>query len=301
MGGGPAWHSSSGTGDMIDRREALSGLMLSGVMLSAGGTAVARPRAGRSGLDVGSAPGRLSTYMKMRGALDEALVANWVSAQYYGVVEDRMDPLFGVVSAVFTRCRKLSDGGFGMVSFELAWFTDPVTGKAMDTFRNPYTGKDCKVPAGGLPPSASRIAPDLSFHLAREVPGLVMEHELLPFDVRGDDVRVVERLRTAASFPGAVKPFRYSDSITYHASRKALERPGATRVKTEVSYTNVCSWRPWLEMGDRPGHLTATGIGRQNSSLDEFPPAWIETTAARRPEVLKDPAAILAPLWNAKP
>jgi hypothetical protein len=102
------------------------------------------------------------------------------------------------------------------------------------------------------------------------------------------------------TFPGATKAFRYSESNTFHAKRHDLEKPGATRVTSEVSFTNVCSWRPWLEMGDRPGHLTATGIGRQNATMDSIHPAWLEATAAKRPEVLKDPAAILQPLWDAK-
>ena len=280
---------------MIDRREVLSGLMLSGAALAA---APAGARAKAGALDVTSVAGRLRTYMTIRGALDEGLVANWVSARYYGVVEDRMDPLFGVVSAVFARTRRMADGGFAMVSVELAWFTDPVTGKAMDSFRNPYTGRDCRVPAGGLPPSQSRIAPDLSFQLARPMPGFEMEHEVLPIEVRGDDVWLTERLRSSARIPGAEKPFRYSDTVIYHTSRRALARRGVTRVTSDVSYANVCSWRPWLEMGDRPGHLTATGIGRQNASLADFPPAWIEATAARRPEMLRDPAGVLAPLWD---
>lgn len=286
----------------LDRRGMIAGLGLTGLGMAG---ALAAPAAlargggkGRRALDVTSAQGRLRTFMLMRGALDDKLCTSWVSARYYGVVEDRMDPLFAVVSAVFARYRPLSDGSYEAVNFELAWFTDAETGKAMDTFRNPYTGKDCKVPSGGYAPSKVRFAPDLSFHLTREVPGLQMEHEILPFDVRGDDVWVTERSRTAVSFPGAPRPFRYSESNTFHAKRHDLEAPGATRVSSEVSFTNVCSWRPWLEMGDRPGHLTAVGIGRQNAGLDSVAPAWLEATAARRPEVLKDPAAILAPLWG---
>jgi hypothetical protein len=129
---------------------------------------------------------------------------------------------------------------------------------------------------------------------------LQMEHDVLPAEVRGDDVWITERSRTAMSFPGAARPFRYSESNTFHAKKSDLERRGATRVTSEVSYTNVCSWRPWLGMGDHPGHLTATGIGRQNATMDSLPPAWLEATAAKRPEVLKDPAAILAPVWDAR-
>lgn len=289
---------------MIDRRNVLTGLSVTGAMLAGGTPALAAARKGAAkaprALDVTSAEGRLRTFMMMRGALDERLVTSWVSARYYGVVEDRMDPLFAVVSAVFSRYRQVADGSFEAVNFELAWFTDPVTGKALDTYRNPYTGKDCKVPSGGYAPSKIRFGKDLSFHVMREVPGLQMEHDVLPFDVRGDDVWVTERSRTAMTFPGATKAFRYSESNTFHAKRHDLEKPGATRVTSEVSFTNVCSWRPWLEMGDRPGHLTATGIGRQNATMDSIHPAWLEATAAKRPEVLKDPAAILQPLWDAK-
>ena len=284
---------------MIDRRNVLTGLSVTGSLLAAPLAARSTTTKGGGLLDVTSAEGRFRNFIMMRGALDEGLITSWVSARYYGVVEDRMDPLFAVVSAVWSRYRQVADG-FEAVNFELAWFTDPVTGKALETWDNPYTGKTCKVPTGGMPPSKIRFGRDLSFHIAREIPGLQMEHDVLPFDVRGDDVWVTERSRTAITFPGAARPFRYSESNTFHARRHDLTRPGATRVTSEVSFTNVCSWRPWMEMGDRPGHLTATGIGRQNASPDSLPPAFVAATQERRPEMLTNPGAILQPLWDAK-
>ncbi|MBC2669878.1 DUF1838 family protein [Novosphingobium piscinae] len=282
----------------LDRRTALAAL--AAVPALAAGPAVAAGRTRRrTALDLASPADRLRAFRLMRGGLDEALAVSWVSARYYGVVEDRMDPLFAVVSAVFSRSRSVADGGFDMVSFELAWFTDPDSGKALDTWRNPYTGQEVKVPSGGFNPSRVHFSPNLDFSLAKPIPGLEMAHEVLPFDARGDDVWVTERSRTALTFPGAPRPFRYSESNTFHASRAALEAPGATRVTSAVAFTNVCSWRPWMGMGDRPGHLTATGIGRQNAARDSLPPAWVEATTARRPEVLRDPGAILAPLWPA--
>lgn len=280
---------------MIRRREALAGMLVAG----AAGALPARLLAGEPALDVISPEGRQRTFMMMRCALDEDLVTNWVQASYFGVVGDEMTPLFGVSSAVFSRTRRLADGSYRSVSFELAWFTDPVTGKAMDSFRNPYTNQDCQVPSGGFQPSASIFGRDLSFHLPKPIPGLTIEHDVLPFVVRGDDVWVSEQMRSAATIPGASKPFRYSDNTVMHARRSDLVKPGATRVTSEVAYTNVVSWRPWLGMGDRPGHLTASGIGRQNAHTDSLPPAWLEATAARKPEVLRDPAAILTPLWDA--
>lgn len=280
---------------MIRRREALVGMLAAG----AAGALPSRLLASTPDLDVTSPEGRQRTFMMMRCALDEDLITNWVQASYFGVVGDEMTPLFGVSSAVFSRTRRLSDGSYRSVSFELAWFTDPVTGSAMDSFRNPYTNEDCQVPSGGFQPSASIFAPDLSFHLPKPIPGLTIEHDVLPFLVRGNDVWVSEQMRSAATIPGATRPFRYSDNTVMHARKSDLMKPGATRVTSEVSYTNVVSWRPWLGMGDRPGHLTASGVGRQNANPDSLPPAWLEATAARKPEVLKDPAAILAPLWDA--
>ncbi|WP_372732139.1 DUF1838 family protein [Novosphingobium sp.] len=223
----------------VSRRIALAGLGAGAALLVAPGTSAARGSR-RVALDVSSPEGRLRTFLMMRGALDEGLITSWMSARYYGVVEDRMDPLFAVVSAVFSRYRKVADG-YEAVNFELAWFTDPVTGKALDTFRNPYTNKDCKVPSGGYAPSKIRFGTDLSLRLTREVPGLAVEHEVLPFDMRGDDVWVTERTRTAMTVPGAPKPFRYSESNTFHAKKSDLEKAGAKRVTSEVNFTNVCS------------------------------------------------------------
>ncbi len=281
---------------ILTRRSAVGALAAMGALGTASARAAIRGHAAT--LDLASPATRLRAFRMMRGGLDEAIGASWVSARYYGVVDDRMEPLFAVRSAVFSRSRATPDGGFDLFAFELAWFVDPDTDKVIETWRNPYTGQDVKVPSGGYAPSRVHFGPDLSFHIATAPPGLEMVHEILPFEAREDDVWLIERSRTAMTLPGAPRPFRYSESNTFRTSRKALQAPGASRVTSEVSFTNVCSWRPWMGMGDRPGHLTATGIGRQNASTDSFPPSWVEATAARRPEVLKDPASVLAPLWN---
>jgi len=282
----------------LDRRAVMGAALAASAVAAA--PALGKSQTGkRVPLDLATPEGRMRAFRMVRGALDDRLVTSWVSARYYGVVEDRMDPLFGVVSAVFARYRPLADGSWEGVNAELAWFTDPASGLVLDTFQNPYTGKEVKVPSGGFAPSKVRFGPDLSFHLARAVPGLEMNHEILPFELRGDDLWIIERSRSAMTFPGAPRAFRYSESNTFHTRRSALEAPGAMQVTSDVSFTNVTSWRPWMQMGDLPGHLMATGIGRQGASMDSVPPAWVEATRARRPEVLKDPGAALAPLWNA--
>lgn len=250
-------------------------------------------------LDPAKPADRLATFVKVRGSLDDRLLTSWVSARYYGVVEDEMRPLFNVRSAVFARYRPVADGGYEAVNAEIAWFTDPDTGHVLRQWHNPYTGQDVTVPMGGYAPSKILIRPDLGFELAKPVPGLDIQHEVLPFEIRGDDLYITERSRTAMRFAPNAKPFRYSESNTFRANLAAV-RSGAAHVPADVSFTNVCSWRPWMQMGDRSGHLTAIGIGKQGTSFNTIPAEWLAATREFRPEVLKDPAALLAPLWNAR-
>jgi hypothetical protein len=274
----------------IDRRMVLGGL--------AAGAIATQVSAASGG--AGAPANRMRTFMLMRGALDVGLVSSWMSANYFGVVEDRMEPLFDVAAAVFARYRRLPDGNVEAVSAELAWFLDRESGKAMDKFRNPYTGETVDVPLGGLSPSKIVFGQDLSMRLARKVPGMEFVHEVLGPVVRGNDVWMTERSRSSFNIPGQAKSMRYSENNVFHAKRSAVEAKGATRVTSDVSFTNVVGWRPWLKMAGHPGHLTAAGAGQHATTLDMFPPAWIEATRARRPEVLKDPAALLAPLWDAR-
>lgn len=271
------------------------------VMAGLAAASVATPiQAKTSSLDTRSPQGRFRTFALMRAALDEQLCTSWMKAQYFAVVEDRMEPLFGVVSAVFARYRRRENGGLEAVSAEIAWFTDNETGQVLDEFLNPWTGRKVKVPEGGLAPSRYFIGADLSLKLGRAVPGMEMVHDVLPIEARGPDVWMTERMRSAVTIPGKPRPFRYSESNTFLADRKALSAKGATRVTSNVGFTNVCTWRPWLEMGDHPGHMTASGMGKQNTTIESLPAAWVEATNARRRGFLDDPAKVLAPLWEVR-
>jgi hypothetical protein len=245
--------------------------------------------------DLDTPEGRLAAYIMVRGALDERLVVSWVAARYYGIVGADMQPLFDVRSAVFARYRGLAGGGYEAINAEIAWFIDPATGRALRQWRNPYTGRDVAVPGGGYAPSRVVIRPDLGFALGKSVPGLEFAHEVLPFEIRGDDLYITERARTAMRFAPDAKPFRYSESNTFHAKLSAIRANGAKQVTSDVSFTNVCSWRPWMEMGEREGHLMATGIGQQGASMASIPAEWMAATAQFKPEVLRDPAALLVP------
>ena len=269
------------------RRTILASGLLGGAALAVGGSAAA------AGLDLDTPSGRLRAYMLMRGALDGQMVVGFVSGRYYGVVESEMTPLYGVAGATFSRYRARPDGGYDGVGYELAFFTDLATGEALDTFHNPYTGEVVSVPVTALPPGDFTITPGLDIVIAHAPPGFTGHDRVVASQASGSDVWFTEETTAAIAFPGSPKPFRYNDVLSINASRADLEAPGVTRVRATTGYSSVVTWRPWLKMRDRPGHLMGTGAGRYGATLDELPANWRAAAAKHRPDILANPALLL--------
>lgn len=274
------------------RRSVLACAALAGLGVSS--AAAAQPL----GLDLQTPQGRLKAYMQMRGALDDQLVIGFVSGRYYGVVDSEMTPLYGVVGATFSRYRLRADGGYDAVSYEIPYFTDLETGAALDKWANPYTGEIVTVPQTAMPPTRLVITPDLHIDFARLPPGVTSDNRVVSTQVAAPDVWITEETRVSAVIPGAPKPFHYGEIVTLYAPLSAFADPAAPRVPCQTAYTSVVSWRPWLKMADRPGHLLGNGAGRYGATLDQAPANWLEAVSKRRPEVLKDPGAPLNGLWS---
>jgi hypothetical protein len=263
------------------RRTILASGLLGGAALAAGPSHAA-PHAAAS-LDLDSPAGRFKAYMLMRGALDGQVVIGFVSGRYYGIVGSELKPLYGVAGATFSRYRARADGAYDGVGYELAFFTDLETGEALDEFHNPYTGETVSVPVTMLEPADLLIKPSLEIVIPKAPPGYSGYDRVVSSLVSGPDVW----------FPGATTAFHYNEVLSIHATRAELETPGVTHVRALTGYSSVVTWRPWLKMGDRPGHLMGTGAGRYGATMDELPANWRAAAAKHRPDILKDPGALL--------
>jgi hypothetical protein len=239
---------------------------------------------------------RLRTFLLMRGALDDRLVVYWLRGHYYGLVDGEMTPLFGVVSATFSRYRALRDGGYGAARGEATFYTDLDSGEVVHSVRIPYTGETIEVPSRGYPPGSVRIRPDLGFDVA-EAPGVELHHEVERIVEQGGGLWITEVTRAKTPLPGG-RSSLYNEVLTYHARAADVARPHAKRVPCEIAFTNTVSWRSWMKMGDRPGHLLAVGAGAYVDGVDALPAEWLRAARERRSDLLADPKAFLAPVWN---
>jgi hypothetical protein len=277
-------------------RRAMLAAAAASVLLSNG--VPAESAAATTGIDPASPGGRLDTFMMMRGALDDRLVIGFVTGRYYGVVEDRMTPLYGLAAATFSRYRRMADGGFAGVGLEQAYFTDLATGKVLENWLNPYTGDTVSVPVTRTEPSAFTIDRNLRFGPPVETPGVTVDHSVPPSQIVGDDIWFTEQLLAEVQPTGAAAAFHYNELTTMHASCADLRRPGARRVPCETHFSATVGWRPWLKMGDRPGHLLGDGEGRYGVSVENLPPVWVEATRRSRPEIIRDPLGVLEPVFR---
>lgn len=241
----------------------------------------------------------LRRFIKMRGALDGRLVIGCVTGRYDGVVDGQVTPLFGVVSAVFSLYRRRGDG-FEVASLEQAYYTDLQSGEVLEHWKNPYTGEAVAVPVYSEAPSLVFFGPDLVFHTPTPPgPGVHVVHTARGPETVGDDIVFVEQVAVSVDGAKGGPGFTYRDNTVLRAQKSAVDRPGDWSTPSQTNFDAVVSWRPWLNMGARPGHMEALGYGGFGVSPAGLPAAWVSATARLRPSLLNHPERVVETAWLA--
>lgn len=256
---------------------------------------LAQPAAAAGKLDLTNKADYLTAFQKMRGSLDNRICYGGITGIYYGVMDNRIIPLYGVLAGTFSRYQKAADGNFEGRTFEVAYFTDWNTGDLLEKYNNPITGETVDVPQTRMGPSKITVTADgLKIGgAAGEARGMSIQNRFLPARVVNNDVWIVEEsiVATPKEFKGP--KFAYNEVTTYHATLDDLNNTALMKTPTLVHFSVVVSWRPWLKMGDRPGHLMGNGTGRKYNKLDDYPARYQEWTKKFHPDVWADPGAIL--------
>lgn len=236
----------------------------------------------------------LRTYRRLRYAGSDAPAFWWMRATKYGLVDNRLTPLFGMEIGNIARTRDVP-GGFEAQALEMVFFTDLATGRRTEAIVNPYTGER-------LPRQDSLVGPSTITYRATGteypagLPGVKLEIEPLTkvFAVEGDDVwlRDDTTARVTPVAEGAPR-FWVSDWSTYQGSRAALADPAPGSVPGYVTFNSVSSWLDWMKMGDRPGYMLSRASGRKYARFDELPASFLDIVRERYPAILRDPVGAL--------
>jgi hypothetical protein len=291
-------------GLLVSRRQVVA----AGLATAVSGAIGTGPVAAATRFDPDDPVSVLRTVSRMRGSEDGRIAMGWLKARRFGVVDAEIMPLFGMVTGTFSRYRVLDDGSIQNTSFELAFYTDLESGEVLDSFTMPYTGKTVEVPRLLLGPSRGRTRP--VFHelvesgntaertdsesAMRPVGSTRLERWLGPVTVKDNRVWITEAssAKLVPADPEADKVI-YSESVTSTANYADVINPDLVTIPSLLSYTGITSWRPWMQMGDHPGHTTSHGFGGKAFDVDSLPDDYRAMAEKYYPEAVADPGAVL--------
>ena len=291
--------------NMSTTRRRLCQSLLAGAALIGPGMLPVRASADGE-LDLTREPDLLRALVKMRGNLDSELVIGWLRAKRFAVSRGRIVPLYSFVAAAFSRFRQVSDDLHEAVVLEITHYTDFETWELLDTLKMPFTGREVEVPAFRFGPTKTRFAVSLdesdefepqegttqgAFSPAASVR---MTKSIHPEYVRDGTLllRHEEHGRVRPTDSDIPNMF-YKESTIWSAPLNEVLDPNVKQVDSLVNYSAMTSWRPWMHMGDVPGHTSSNGHGARARSIEDLPDDFLAHTRRLHPDVLEDPEAAL--------
>lgn len=248
------------------------------------------------GLDLNDPLDRLTALVKLRGSLDGSMVMWWMKGVRFGVVDDVVTPLFGMLIGSFQTVKPMPGKGYQLNMLEMSYFTDLETGKVLDTFTNPYNGNVCEVPEQRLGPYPVLLSPT----------GVVLP-DVPPFDkvdlttrvgpavINGDDVWIRDdsTIKVDSDHPMMGK-HTYNELVTYRGKLSDINNPDLPSAPADIMFQSVTSWREWLQAEDVGGHTTGRATGTKITRLEDFPSEYLAAARERHADIIADPAAALA-------
>jgi hypothetical protein len=284
------------TVEPVTRRAAVLGGMAALATLTIAGCAE-RPQAPAASLelDLNDPWDRLTALAKLRGSIDGSVVMWWMKGVRFGVVDNRVKPLFGMLIGSFQTMQPVPGEGYLLNMLELSYFTDLETGAVLDTFVNPYNGKLLTVPEQKLGPYTVMLKP--AGVVLPDVPAfgdIELTTRVGPAIIHDDDVWIRDdsTVKVDSDHPMMGK-HTYNELVTYRGKLSDINNPDLPSAPAEINFQSVTSWREWFQADDVDGMTTARATGTKIYSLDDFPPEYLAAARQRHPEIIADPVAML--------
>jgi hypothetical protein len=233
----------------------------------------------------------LNALVKMRGDLTGTEVPwYWTGTIWAMVPGEENRKLFEYDGFSMARFEPI-DGGFRMLNREVGLYRDPVKGKILQRWRNPFLDRDVTV----LHRFNDHVNVELMVRGRFNV-GMV------PMTVIGDDIwwRLdMFFLRPSPisrkDYPLNVQHDLYqgAELTMYHASLADIQNPTLTGTPATVTFTRISQWEPFMEMGNRPGQMVFHAAGRKLDGaaevLEEVDPRMFGYIKDHQPEFLRAP------------
>lgn len=286
---------------MVDRRTVLEAAGAIGMGLATGQASSAQAKKGgrkRVPFDPTNPAHNVTGYAKMHGSLDGRRTYHYSTGYIIGALPGELQKqLTGFEQLKINEMIDNKDGTFTDVYSSLYMFTEVDKPVLLDSWKNPYTGRETKPFHYRSGPSRTLITPN-GFKSAKNPDGPGSPDPfLMPWLIMGDTV--FYRMNSGVWFPSALDPKEWplespgnemisSFLVTESGPLAELEDPDVQSVNTTGFVNAQSNWLPWMLMGQIPGSIAYHVVSQKGYSMDHVPAATLANVEKVQPGFVKN-------------
>lgn len=247
------------------------------------------------GLDPADPADAILLAQKMNCSLNEGetVLYWWQGGAMSRMPGEKDRHIFNVQGMNIRQCRNFEDPerghGYRSVSRELLIYLDPETNEVLRSWTNPWTGEEVKVvhvandPVNMRGPSFAYRADGTGYRFnGRFMKGRVWTTGYVPLYYKnplGGDYQ--DYVGGAYHAMEMLNGYAYEDEL--------LDPELKTLKRYSLSWARTSKWLPWMRMGDRPGMMIFTTIGKRVSGIDALSEPLLSELRSNYPEYAQPP------------
>lgn len=238
----------------------------------------------------------LKAFVKLRGSLKSELVIWSFEGRAFGVVDQKVLPLWGLQTAKFEHFERIDDAAFAVKSLELTYPFDLATNKRITKAVNPYTDQEIELGYGKFGPNELLLT-EAGFEIpparSEGFPG-TLESALGSLRVHADDIWLSEDtfLEIPAMRDGG-RALNASDVNTYKGLMSEVADDNVASANATMSYNVILSWHAWMDMAGQSGHMMRRMAGKKLFSLDALPESFLSVAEREHPDIINNAAQLV--------
>ncbi len=186
-----------------------------------------------------------------------------------------------------------AEQGWRFYHREVLYYTDPKTGKVLDTWKNPVTGMTVRV-VHVLNDPVQRFYPLTEGRFAPPYPYLLNGDNLVfQLDVFRPPAPAENPMKRK-DYPLHAQQDLYQTGELWAiaGSMRELNNPENTRVPAHTAWGRISMWEPFFEMGNRPGvTIYHSQAFTTKNGVDDIDPTIRAYTEKHHPQFLRHPYA----------
>lgn len=241
-------------------------------------------------LDLSKPEDNMTAFLKMRlSTTENEEVYFFASGKIYSFVPGERDrPLFDFEMYNVGKIVKI-EGGYQMLTREVGFYKDLKTGEYLAKWENPWTKKTEEVIHVWNDPVNQKF----QLEGARGKWGVSYTEMGDRVAMNTDIFLTYPSPLTVAEFPenSASDTYEAAELFQFFANKADLDNPTITNAPTEVSWTRIGPWLPWMGMGRRTGGLVYQTRGYKVKSWDALPKQMRDFVMNNFPEFKHAPDA----------